>query len=481
MSERLPYEKQLSQHWNELPMPDVAMAWADMKRRLDEDDDRPLVPIWLRGCAGWLLLGLIVAGLCWWIVRPEKWFTKNEPEQTKIITQANSKDTAVILTTTGDGPTVINPPPVPPANLPADSSGKASVNKNNLVKKQDGNIGEKIYPKSSTDKEKVQIEQGGGKGTGRKPGPDHHTKRPAKNKSQTYKREKDNKISKPGADSINKTKPPVEPAITKTVYNPDSSIVKTSSNIDTGQKIKAAVPEDSSKQDNNRPKEDNKKKKPFYVSTGLGLHQQLPVDGQNLVPYSSLGRKGSFGDYIPSAYLRLERDNKWFIQTGFRYGAPQLAKELLYSEKHDTISQQKINKTRVRLQKTFYHQIPLGFHYNIFPGFSLGTGITWNKFSKAVSFRELVQTDRSTGRDTVLSPNQLFNTRKADSNFVASYFQASIEAQYKWRRISFGANYSFGLQPYIRFVLQGGQPQEQKINALQLFIRYELWRSKEKE
>ena len=42
MNERLPYEEQLSQQWNNLPLADENMAWADMKRRLEEDDVRAL-------------------------------------------------------------------------------------------------------------------------------------------------------------------------------------------------------------------------------------------------------------------------------------------------------------------------------------------------------------------------------------------------------------------------------------------------------
>ncbi|MBL7749070.1 MAG: hypothetical protein JNM19_16640, partial [Chitinophagaceae bacterium] len=82
MSERLPYEEQLSQQWTELPLPDENMAWADMKRRLEEEEeDKPLLPFWMRGCAGWGLLGVLLLGLAWWLVQPEKWFTKHKKEE----------------------------------------------------------------------------------------------------------------------------------------------------------------------------------------------------------------------------------------------------------------------------------------------------------------------------------------------------------------------------------------------------------------
>ncbi|MEO6187638.1 MAG: hypothetical protein ABIO82_00780 [Ginsengibacter sp.] len=72
------------------------------------------------------------------------------------------------------------------------------------------------------------------------------------------------------------------------------------------------------------------------------------------------------------------------------------------------------------------------------------------------------------------------NIKKADSNFVLSYFQAIFETQFEWERFSAGARYSFGLQPYLKFRLSGIEKREEKNNALQLFIRYKLWDSRKK-
>jgi hypothetical protein len=229
-----------------------------------------------------------------------------------------------------------------------------------------------------------------------------------------------------------------------------------------------------------RSKKDSSKNRSFSFSAGIAMHQQLPVGGQSFTPYNAVGRKGSLRDYIPSIYFRLNRGDKWFLQSGFRYGAPQLVKKLLYKSKTDTISIQKYNTTATTLEKTFYHQVPLTFNYFVVPNWSLGAGVVWNKFSSAVSSRDIIQTDRFTGLDSAISTGTIITSRDADSNFVKSYLQAVIETQYKWKRFSFGASYSFGLQPYIRFNV-GGQFREEKNSSLQLFIRYELWRSKKKE
>src|SRR6188474_1703414 len=80
MSPLLPYELELNQNWNDLPLPDENMAWLDMKRRLDKDERRRFFPFWFTGCAGWGLLAILLLGLGWWILRPEKWFKSKQEE-----------------------------------------------------------------------------------------------------------------------------------------------------------------------------------------------------------------------------------------------------------------------------------------------------------------------------------------------------------------------------------------------------------------
>ena len=81
MSERLPYEERLNQQWNDLPMPDVNMAWDDMRRRLEEDDDDRVIAWWRRGCLPWAIGLLLLVAISWWIFQPKKWFDKNQTSE----------------------------------------------------------------------------------------------------------------------------------------------------------------------------------------------------------------------------------------------------------------------------------------------------------------------------------------------------------------------------------------------------------------
>jgi hypothetical protein len=107
-------------------------------------------------------------------------------------------------------------------------------------------------------------------------------------------------------------------------------------------------------------------------------------------------------------------------------------------------------------------------------------GIAFNKFSSAIVQQNVNISNTITQTDSLVS-SVLVTQGKTDSNFVKSYVQALLEAQYKWRRLSAGVRYSFGLQPYLKFTLPGGLQRQERNSSLQLFIRYELWHSRTRE
>ena len=101
----------------------------------------------------------------------------------------------------------------------------------------------------------------------------------------------------------------------------------------------------------------------------------------------------------------------------------------------------------------------------------------WNLFKSAVAEREVSRKNNFTQIDSLVS-RSIFKEEGNGSLFRKTYWQAVIESQYKWNRFSFGARYAFGLQPYIQFTLPGQSLRQERNHALQLFMRYELWRQK---
>jgi len=223
-------------------------------------------------------------------------------------------------------------------------------------------------------------------------------------------------------------------------------------------------------------KEEKKKEKArLEFSGGIGLIQQVPLAGQHWNPYNSSGRKNSLTDYIPLIYLQMGKPNKWFIQGAFRYGAPQYTKDLLYKQQiiTDTFNPGVSTIYKSVLKKTFYHQVPLTFNY-VYKNISVGAGVQWNKFTSAIAEKTVSKRNNQTQADSLIS--KLINKVSGDSalaaGFKKSYWNAIIQAQVHVKKFSFGVRYTFGLEP---FILQ------ERNKSLQVFLNYELWRSKKKK
>lgn len=499
MNELLPYEEKLQQQLNDLILPDENMAWKDMKRRLKVEDDDGIIVWWRRGCilSGLLLLALFGAG--WWLLQRGDWF--------------NKKKDAIEITATEKN----------------DSVG-FKIKKNNTVDLKSINIserkdeseittGERFHKDSLKDKygiDKKRIENSTSN-INSKTNSDIILKKPLIRKPVTINNrgpvKTRNQVHPTGNKSVmlqpKKNNQPHEEVLKRpTTDKSDRKIVDSKLNQNSTVDLKIAernkdstkvnlviVSDKTDSLGNNEKRIDTAtvrkteiktnepKRKKIFFSSGLGIHQQLPIAGQKLTPYNSLGRKGSFADYIPSVYFRLNKKDKWFIQSEFRYGAPQSTKVFLYQQKsvpdtganpvYTTISSS-------RLKKTFYHQLPFTFNYFVLPEWSVGTGIQWNKFTSAVLEREVIKKNNVTQIDSVVSKIIQNDKKDTASVFNKNYLLGVIETQYQWKKFSVGARYVFGLQPYIKFTLPGGNLQQEKNKTVQIFIRYQLFKSKEK-
>jgi hypothetical protein len=486
MSERLPYEQQLSQQWHDLPLPDENMAWADMKRRLEEDDDITPIAWWRRGCGLWALLLLVVMALGWWLFRPEKWLVgKNKKQESSLQPsidstkkESNNRNEITIEQNDNDNTTDGN-------KITGTSQG---TNDKNPVEKPSTTINERIVVP-------------GRESTGADVCLNVKPSRPRKKKSdQPGARIPGNNIpatiiDKPGNNEEDKINPSV-PITTDTAFvkrdtprpvKPvtmiaDTAIVKTIVS-DTAKKTTTPDAPVSSK----NPKQDSAKQKFTFFSAGIAINQQLPVAGQTATPYNSLGRKGTLLDYIPSIYFRYNKRvntrDKWFIQSEFRYGAPQYTRKLIYDQKtvpDPGTNSPFANVTSSVVKKTYYHQLPITFNYFVAPNWSVGGGIAWNRFSSAIVEKEIARRNIITQIDsfTVMTGNERLPDSTASKLFAKSFFQAVVETQFRWKRFSLGARYAFGLDPYIKFTLPGGTQQEERNSSLQIFLRYELWKSR---
>lgn len=500
MSERLPYEQQLQQQWTDIPLPDENAAWDDMARRLKEDDDDKGIVFWWRpGCGLLLGLLLVILGLGWWIVRSEKQFLNNGGDSGQQVTTKMDQKKA------GRSRHDNKPSDQPGGKNNLDHNNKPVIhtNKDHAVidsmeratKAKDWKIEEQGNPeirnvskgKKSNLPEKRTTKNNTWRGVDKGPVSVHTTRvapgttiKGGKKDARRTEPKSSSTISQytdtTGISIIKQD----TPALTKASGTADSTYTPVDVPLKKDSVKKSRPPVAAKKEP---PATDSSNNNKLFFSTGLSLQQQLPMAGQKATPYSSTGRKSSLADYIPSVFVRLNKKDKWFLQAEFRYGAPQYSKEFTYQQVtiRDTSAGSRFETTNsARLKKTFYHQLPLTFNYYVLPNWSVGGGVVWNKFYAAVSDRESIKRDNLNQLDSVLFKGIVSMKKDTTGTFASSYFQAVLETQYQWKRLSVGARYAFGLQPYIRFTLPGLGTKEERNSSMQLFLRFELWKPKQK-
>ena len=501
MNEKLPYEEQLNQAWDEIPLPDEDMAWRDMKRRLDEDeDDKIVMPPPRKGCGiGALLIGLLLLGGFWLLLRPEKWFMKKETEtaqQTRIpneqqnVNNNNNKESSPEKTDDQRQRTKN----IDTTNKTETKTVKENAENTSLQKENKQESETKVEIKT-TEAGSTKIKSVSKTILSKTKHSTPVTSVKRKNIKQAEQKEMtstDDKIkskSLKNADTLKVKSDPVvanltddqlpKKEITESKQD-DTPVAKKQDSITIRPADSVAVKKiDQSKTETTSSIKKEKQPKQIFFSAGIGLHQQIPIAGQEWTTYGSLGRKGILSDYIPSINFRMEKEKRWFLQTEFRYGAPQHTKQFTYSQKIsiDTFTQAVITNSS-NLKKTFYHQAPLTFNYYVLPNWSFGAGVQWNKFYSAVAEQDITRRNPGTTTDSVISKRIVKVSNDSSTALVKSWWQGVVQTQYQWKRFSIGARYSFGLQPYIKFTLPGQPLQQEKNSSLQLFLRYELWRSK---
>lgn len=461
--------------------------WMDMKQRLDkEDNDRPTGPPIFKGCLGYALLFSIILITIFIFLKPLTWFQNTEADkgeqpgkndsrrsQQKEISKSTGKIFAPkpgIERSEGDSILEKNSTATSKRNLAVtiDSSKRMNTKSGDQLKHPPGQEKRITHLLNVLEKKGIQYNHMGS------------VKRRPSGK-QLVKKQEDNlensnsiKSQIPAADTSD------DNLLGKDYSNERSPMNDTTPSHDTSQVAKqindAVIKASDTIPVLNQTKKDSTNNKKIYFSAGLGLHQLVPVAGQKTNPYNSQGRKGSLGDYIPSAYLRLNKDKKWFLQAEFRYGAPQYSRDILFFQQKiiDTGNAVIITNNKT-LKKTFYHQLPVSFNYTVLPGLSIGAGVSVNKFTSAIIQQEQYRSGITAPVDSLVSL-AINSQKKRDTNFVNIYMQGFFEAQYQWKRLSGGLRYSFGLSSYLKFSLPGGQQKKESNRSLQLFIRYELWR-----
>jgi hypothetical protein len=449
MSERLPYEE-MDRQFNDLPLPDEEASWQKMKELLDNDNNDDIIPppIFLRSCLGWGIILLVGLTAAWLMVRPEKWWSEN----------AKSKQTS---SSNKIQKQVIKEKPVENKNTNSKPLTKKDETDIFTTSKQKEIISPVNSPVTNQIKKKISVKAIPSRSQSNEP----DVQKPV-NQNEDREQEEPTKITNGEIVNQKNTK---RPDTSFTTTNQQQSLIKT----DSSEKQNITQPTDSTSQ-----KKAKQSKKKFFLVAGVGEQQPIPIAGQTAVPYSHYGRKGSLSDYVPSVYVQLQKEKKWFIQGEFRYGAAQSVREFSYNRntKYDTASMN-VTTTTMRLKKTYYHQLPLSFNYCLEPNLSIGIGGVYSRFYGAITEKEINTLNVITQTTTTFK--QIIPVKHfTDSFLYKTQVHVLVQADYQWKKFSFGLRYTKDIQPYIKYTKPDGTVDEEKNQSLQFMVRYKLWQSK---
>jgi hypothetical protein len=514
------YDQELAEQLQHLPTPPEDFAWAEMKKLLEEDDDdRVIIPFYRRwGCLVLgLLAGLLLAGGAWWYWNNKQQDSRMENNNTSTIVSSRpenkSGNTSAIQTVdtvklSNDSSTQAGDASV--ANEVSGSQPITAITQGATLVGEDGqkssqqpvsgneiNTGRKTRANGSTKTTwgaagvsnntsdgntrtnskkrktgpKTAMNVSGGNLASENPGGESSAKKPAElTLSGKSPIEGDEPAApgnpaapeKPAAKNENL---PLKPSVVAVKDSSSKPVKSKTDSLPVQQKAGETTP-------------DKQKKNDWTVAAGLSIYQPIPLDGESSVPYNFYGRKGTLSDYIPSAYLRLYRNDKWFVHGEFRYGAPQTVKPFEYKKEIIDSTPVMSITANFRLKKTYYHQVPFSIHYFVLPKLSVGAGVIFNRFTGALADKDIYR--RGGGQiDTLLSSALV--KEKNDTRFAANHLQWSAEINYNWKRFFIGGRFSRDINPFIKYTdPTTGAPVEKKLQALNVFLRYDLWRSKKK-
>lgn len=221
----------------------------------------------------------------------------------------------------------------------------------------------------------------------------------------------------------------------------------------------------------------DKQHRSFFIQAGAGVQQQIPLGGQKRVAFNLNGRKNPLSDYIPSFFVRLEKERRWYVQAEFSYASPKLVKGFSYSRQTRTDSAFRTVTTNLLLKKVFYRELPLSFNYYLRPNWSAGLGATYSWFHGAITEKQTATRDPQTQAGAVdkqIVPIEHYT----DSFLYRSHSYLLLQTNYQWQNLSLGLRFSGDMQPYIKYTLPDGAVTDKRNWSLELLLRLGLWKSR---
>ena len=541
MNERQPYEKHLAEKLQQLPLPDAAESWPQMKALLEKE--MPRGPggwsgkKWILGIGGGiLLLSMLFFGNKFLSDKnktsiattnsKQKQIDNTEPSTTTAPRNANKtggkKDTnSKLVTANGTDKNKIsetavnedaknsnketkNQTPSPDdKNLHTGISNKKEVNnkKANTQKTEDDS--DKIASLNRPN-EKSTVESDNASSTLKNIRKDSN-KNPVFNKKFSEKNAAKNITEAEDISITNKNSVRKENTFTanlanrelvstqvnasvSAVYNPDITIGDSIEKNYAGNI--ALVNNKTNTTDENKAMVKSKQKslrerQSRTFTAGLSLPLSFPLGDQKALGYNFNGGGNTVSDYIPSPHVQFHVNLLVYLQTEVQFISPQYIQPILLTQKKQEIpGGGRYRYTSIYAKKLYYFNIPLAIHYSPFKNFYMGTGLQFSSLLSGIAlFDERTTQTVGTGViDTIAKQYFLkFRHDTLSQKLGSNEFRLLFDANYHWNRFTVGLRYNQALSNYVSLRINNTGPLIQDKNkSLQFYLRYNLWEEKKR-
>lgn len=456
MIDQPPYN---NEPWDDLPLPDAEASWQKMKLLLEEDERRRRIvplPFWRYAGLAMLMIALIAGG--WWLMKREPVYTNTKIKVEAKVEQKSQKKE------------VKKPNYKQSTNKPEES---------NTISSKENSTGEKqvaiVEPQADSKLNKNET------GAERK-SPVRQTRQqqsngvPSTNNALRSTNDAANKNAAVGTQPLQKKEtfvpakqlPLLQPSKQDSVSNETPNVADSSATKDSA--VKPAVANNTNKSKTNELAK-------LQWSAGAGLQQPVALPGQSSSAYSYNGKHSGVRDYLPSVYLRVQKQ-KWFAQAEGIFSVPQPVNNFSFSQTttYDAANLS-LNTERIFIDKIYYHQIPVSVNRYITPSWSVGAGGVYNILAGAVTTREVKSTNITNGNESLartVAPVKGFK----DSFLYKTTAGILLQTDYHWKRLSIGLRFTQNLQPFIQYTTPNGEVISEKTRALQAVLRFRLWERK---
>ena len=456
-------EKQYSDQWDNLPLPDGDVAWQKMELLLGKEEKRRIVPVWFWRYAGLSLfvIGLAVGG---WLLLQSSKSNPGKTSSSGIETaRPGSKKQETNITTT----------PEEKHNNVVDEKEKTNEQTITSSPTADAIVTDKTVPTTSSTVKRRASSVVEKSETQQKTSGQHNHRKPSttiifKSQPSLQKQKLEATIVK--EDSV-ATKESLTVSDTPNSAEEKDVITEKKENI--VKKDSATKPEEPNNIKEEK-KDSAKKKAAFIVSAGAGFQQAIAINGQQAVSVNYKGKKGTLSDRIPSVYIQLQK-GKWFAQAEFQYASPQPVQPFSFNQKtRYDVASVSVNTERFTIQKLYYHQLPFSVNYQPFPNWSVGAGAIYNILAGAVTEQEVQSKNLQTGAESFQQTLSPVNGYK-DSFLYKTTAGILIQTDYHWKRFSLGLRYTQNVQPFMKYTRPDGQVLDEKNKVFQAILRIRLW------